>query len=127
MSKNNYTNYHRYSIRTEEKTEPKETNPENAPEEEIEKTNGIVFPETAELLSNVYLMEKPYGDKIPKDELDRVIASKVIEDSDGYALVPQGTRIEVYDVYYHENGSIWYGCRFGYLMAKDKYDKEFIK
>lgn len=142
MSKNkNYTNY--YSKSTYEKKEDNieatdqeediiedvvEKEPENSPEEKIEKTEPKkVFPDKAELVENLYIREAPNGPKVPKDELDRFLASKVIKDFEGNAIVPKGARIDIYDMTESENGVVWYNTKFGYLMAKNKRGKEYIK
>lgn len=140
MSKNkNYTNYYSKSTyekkKVEEKPEEKvveeevvETKPENFPEEKIEKTEPKkVFPDKAELVENLYIREAPNGPKVPKDELDRFLASKVIKDFEGNAIVPKGARVDIYDMTESENGVVWYNTKFGYLMAKNKSGKEYIK
>lgn len=139
MSKNkNYTNYYSKSTykkkeddkpqKEEIKEEVVETKPENSPEEKIEKTEPKkVFPDKAELIENLYIREAPNGPKVPKDELDRFLASKVIKDFEGNAIVPKGARIDIYDMTESENGVVWYNTKFGYLMAKNKRGKEYIK
>ena len=105
-------------------TEPKEeekTDPKIPPEEISEKA-----PLTGDLTSNLYIREVPYGDKVPKEELDRILYSKVIKDYKGDAIVPKGTRTEIYDITVSEDGAVWYNTRFGYLMAKNKSGEEYI-
>lgn len=143
--KKNYTNY--YSKKTyEEKNEPEvveeivenlqepeveeevvETESEKFPEGNFEKTESKKeLPDRVELTENLYIREKPKGDKVPKDELDRLIASKVIKDFDGNAIVPKGTLVDVYDMV-ETDDVVWYGTKFGYLMAKNKDGKEYMK
>lgn len=98
--------------------------PKISPEEKSEIPE---MPDHAELITNIYIRETPYGDKVPKDELDRIISSKVIKDMAGWAIVPKGTKIQIYDMFVHEDGSIWFNTRFGYLMAKSKTGDKFIE
>lgn len=109
--------------------EVQEVESENPPEEEIQETRPVVEapPEFVELLTNVYIRETPYGDKVPKDELDRIIASKVLADKNGDAIVPKGTKVQIYDMFVHKDGSIWFNTRFGYLMAKNKHGQKYIE
>lgn len=140
MSKRrNYTNYYSKSTyenkNTVEKTEKPEIEeevvkqePEISPEVKIEETKPKnVMPDRAELVENLYVRESVNGPKVPKDELDRLIGSKVIKDLQGNAIVPKGTFVDVYDMTESENGVVWYNTRFGYLMAKNKAGKEYIK
>lgn len=140
MSKNkNYTNYYSKSTYEKEKVEEKpeekvveeevvETKPEIFPEEKIEKSEPKkVFPDKAELVENLYIREAPNGPKVPKDELDRFLASKVIKDFEGNSIVPKGTRIDIFDMVESDSGVVWYNTKFGYLMAKNKRGKEYIK
>lgn len=103
-----------------------EPEPKIPPEEKTEKVDPKPI-ETIVLNTNLYIREKPYGDKVQKDELDRIIASKVIKDSDGWAIVPKETKTEVYDMMVHKDGSIWYATRFGYLLGKNKHGKKYVK
>lgn len=139
---NDYTDYRNYSVSTSTELEESESidileepveeevvqepEPEISPEEKIEKIEAN-FPNTITLETNLYIREKPYGDKVKKDELDRIIASKVIKDSDGWAIVPKETKTEVYDMMVHKDGSIWYATRFGYLLGKTKRGKKYVR
>lgn len=105
-----------------------EPEPENPPEEKIEETRPVEAPpQFVELLDNIYIREIPYGDKVLKEDLDRILSSKVLKDSDGWAIVPKGTKLQIYDMFVHEDGSIWFNTRFGYLMAKNKKGKKLIE
>ena len=105
-----------------------EPEPENPPEEKIEETRPVEAPpQFVELLDNIYIRETPYGDKVLKEDLDRILSSKVLKDSDGWAIVPKGTKLQIYDMFVHEDGSIWFNTRFGYLMAKNKKGKKLIE
>lgn len=105
-----------------------EPEPENPPEEKIEETRPVEAPpQFVELLDNIYIRETPYGDKVLKEDLDRILSSKVLKDSDGWAIVPKGTKLQMYDMFVHEDGSIWFNTRFGYLMAKNKKGNKFIE
>lgn len=137
MSKhyNNYSKYSQKAIRmfddlSEEKPvvqeEVVEEEPKNSPEEKPEKVKKVL-PEKGTLTVNLYVREKPYGDKAAKDSFDRLVASKLISDNNGDAIVPKDTVVDIYDMVDHEDGSIWYGTRFGYLMAKHKDGRQFIK
>lgn len=133
MSKK-YTNYS--EISTKEKKE-EEVKVENSPEEKIEEIveevvekepePEIRMPENATLLANVYVRETPYGDKVDVNSLDRFLSAKTIRDTKGSAIVPKGSRVTVYDVFAHEDGSKWFNTEFGYLMAMTKDGKELIK
>ena len=109
--------------------EVQEPEPENTPEEKIEETRPVVEvpPQFVELQTNIYIRETPYGDKVLKEDLDRILAGKVLQDKDGWAIVPKGTKLQIYDMFVHEDGSIWFNTRFGYLMAKNKHGKKFIE
>lgn len=105
-----------------------ELEPENPPEEKIEETRPVEAPpKFVELLDNIYIRETPYGDKVLKEDLDRILSGKVLKDSDGWAIVPKGTKLQIYDMFVHEDGSIWFNTRFGYLMAKNKKGKKYIE
>lgn len=105
-----------------------EPEPENPPEEKIEETRPVEAPpKFVELLDNIYIRETPYGDKVLKEDLDRILSGKVLKDSDGWAIVPKGTKLQIYDMFVHEDGSIWFNTRFGYLMAKNKRGKKYIE
>ena len=105
-----------------------EPEPENPPEEKIEETRPVEAPpQFVELIDNIYIRETPYGDKVLKEDLDRILSSKVLKDSDGWAIVPKGTKLQIYDMFVHEDGSIWFNTRFGYLMAKNKKGKKLIE
>lgn len=153
--KKNYTNYYAkstYEDRSNEKTynkhvekleeekknyysEPEveeevvEEESKISPEEKIEKTEPKKSfpPKQAELIENLYIRESINGPKVQKDDLDRLIGSKVIKDAKGDAIVPKGTRVEVYDQTETETGAVWYSTKFGYLMAKNKAGKEYTK
>ena len=147
MSKKKYTNYYAkstYEKENDHKSEaivrydndemPKveeiiqESEPENPPEEKIEETRPVEAPpQFVELIDNIYIRETPYGDKVLKEDLDRILSSKVLKDSDGWAIVPKGTKLQIYDMFVHEDGSIWFNTRFGYLMAKNKKGKKLIE
>ena len=130
MSKH-HTSYNKYS---EKKKEPEEVleekvveeEPENTPEEKNEKTSEVKEVKTGEVLGNLYIREKPYGDHVEKDGLDRFLASHVLS-VNGNAVLPEGTKFDIYDVFVHEDGSVWYNSKFGYLMAKNKEGTEYIK
>ena len=145
MSKKKYTNYYAkstyensvhtpilekdeeeiiFSASTEDEKEPEIEEPKIPPEEKSEKLD---VPMTIVLKTNLFIRETPYGDKVQKDELDRIIASKVIKDGDGWAIVPKETKTEVYDMMVHEDGSIWYATRFGYLLGKTKSGKVYVE
>lgn len=152
--KRNYTNYYskstyqnqkknNYHKPEEKKEEPKvevkeeevvETKPEISPEEKIEKTEQKpkkrTFPDRVDLIDNLYIRETPGGHNVPMDELDRLISSKVIKDFKGNAIVPKGTRLDVYDVVEMDDGAVYINTKFGYLMAEsndgDKYVKEVV-
>ena len=113
-----------FSDSTVDEKEPEIENQKIPPEEKSEKLD---VPMTIVLKTNLFIREKPYGDKVQKDELDRIIASKVIKDSDGWAIVPKETKTEVYDMMVHEDGSIWYATRFGYLLGKNKRGKVYVE
>lgn len=104
--------------------EPEIEEPKIPPEEKSEKLD---VPMNIVLKTNLFIRETPYGDKVQKDELDRIIASKVIKDGDGWAIVPKETKTEVYDMMVHEDGSIWYATRFGYLLGKTKSGKVYVE
>lgn len=106
-----------------------EPEPENSPEEKIEETRPVVEapPQFVELIDNIYIRETPYGDKVLKEDLDRILSGKVLKDSDGWAIVPKGTKLQIYDMFVHEDGSIWFNTRFGYLMAKNRKGKKLIE
>lgn len=136
MSKhyNNYSKYSQKAIRTfddlpEEKPvvqeEVVEEEPKNSLEEKTEKVEKLI-PKNGKLTVNIYIREKPYGDKATKDSFDRLIASKLISDNKGDAIVPKNTVVDIYDMFEHEDGSIWYNTQFGYLMAKHKDGRKFI-
>lgn len=152
--KNNYTNYKQYSseaiVRYDKDEQPidiseeseviEEEHPkitflntdENPPVEEPkispeEKSEKVDIPMNIILKTNLFIRETPYGDKVQKDELDRIIASKVIKDGEGWAIVPKETKTEVYDMMVHEDGSIWYATRFGYLLGKTKSGKVYVE
>lgn len=153
--KKNYTNYYSkktYEDRSNEKTynkhveeleeekknyysEPEieeevvEEESKISPEEKIEKTEPkkAFPPRQADLIENLYIRESIDGPKVLKEDLDLIISSKVIKDRKGHAIVPKGTRVEVFDCTETENGTLWYSTRFGYLMAKTKSGKEYIK
>lgn len=137
----NYYNSNQKTV-TEKKEEKKpeepvieeevvESKPEISPEEKIEKTEQKpkkkVFPDRVELIDNIYIREKPDGHNIPKEDLDRLTYSKVIKDYKGDAMVPKGTRVDVYDVTETEDGTVYYNTKFGYLMAKNKNGDEYVK
>lgn len=146
MSKKKYTNYYAkstyenpvhipiieekdeeeiiFSDSTEDEKEPEIEKPKIPPEEKSEKLD---VPMTIVLKTNLFIRETPYGDKVQKDELDRIIASKVIKDGEGWAIVPKETKTEVYDMMVHEDGSIWYATRFGYLLGKTKNGKVYVE
>lgn len=146
MSKKKYTNYYAkstyenpvhtpiieekdeeeiiFSDSTEDEKEPEIEEPKISPEEKSEKLD---VPMTIVLKTNLFIRETPYGDKVQKDELDRIIASKVIKDGEGWAIVPKETKTEVYDMMVHEDGSIWYATRFGYLLGKTKSGKVYVE
>ncbi len=113
----------------EEEPEVEEVESENPPEEKIEETRQVIEapPTFVELITNVYIRETPYGDKVLKEDLDRILASKVLKDHDGWAIVPKGTKLQLYDMFVHKDGSIWFNTRFGYLMAKNKHGKKYIE
>lgn len=138
MSKkrNNYnwkTDYTNYSKPVEEKeieevvpeTEEEVLEPEIFPEEKIEKKDEL--PKNGIVETNLYIRETPYGEKIRKDELEMQLAQKVIEGKEGVAIAPKDLIIDIYDKVDHEDGSVWYNSQYGYLMAKNKDGKEFIK
>jgi len=130
MSKH-HTSYNKYS---EKKKEPEAVveekvvveEPEKTPEEKTEKSPEVKAPEKGEVLWNIYIREKPYGDHVEKDGLDRFLASYVLA-VNGNAVLPKGTRFDIYDVFVHEDGSVWYNSKFGYVMAKNKEGTEYIK
>lgn len=113
-----------FSDSTIDEKEPEIKNQKIPPEEKSEKLD---VPMTIVLKTNLFVRETPYGDKVQKDELDRIIASKVIKDGDGWAIVPKETKTEVYDMMVHEDGSIWYATRFGYLLGKTKSGKVYVE
>lgn len=116
------------SEKSEVEEEVQEPEPENSPEEKIEETRPVEAPpQFVELIDNIYIREAPYGDKVYKEDLDRILSGKVLKDSDGWAIVPKGTKLQIYDMFVHEDGSIWFNTRFGYLMAKNKKGKKLIE
>lgn len=134
MSKN-YTNYNKFS-KEEKPVEPvveekvEETEVENSPEEKIEETPVVEvkkIPKYAILQTNLFARENPYGDNYMKDDFDRLVGAHVITDTEGRAIVPKDAKVEVFDEFVHEDGSVWYNTMYGYLMAKSKDGKEFIK
>lgn len=135
MSKN-YTNYNKFS-KEEKPVEPvveekvEETEVENSPEEKIEETPVVEvknkIPKYAILQTNLFARENPYGNNYMKDDFDRLVGAHVITDTEGRAIVPKDAKVEVYDEFVHEDGSVWYNTMYGYLMAKSKDGKEFIK
>ncbi len=149
MSKRkNYTNYYSKSKYEKKEVEDKpqeevedklqkediqeeveEIKPEKFPEGNFEKTKlkKSYPPECGDLITNLYIHEKPEGDKIPKDELDRFMASKVLKDVEGNSILPKGARVYIFDMVETEDGSVWYNTRYGYLKAKNKSGKEYIK
>ena len=130
MSKH-YTSYNKYSEKSKD-PEPVieedviETKPEKIPEEEIVETTEVDMPKKGELTSNLYIREKPYGDHVEKDGLERFLSAHVLVDEKGNAVLPKKTKVDIYDMMVHEDGSVWYNTRFGYLMAKDKTGIEYI-
>lgn len=134
MSKK-YTNYNRYSQKQDEFEKPvyekkvEKKDPEFSPEEKVEKSPEPVkaYPDRAKLVTNVYIREAPYGNKIPKDNFDRIDSAKLLSDFEGNAIAPKDTVIDIFDMAINEDGSVWYNTKYGYMMAKHKDGREFIK